>query len=91
MQADVHDAAGPGAFRVQHLQLLDQDVAHLIGGMPATHDQGEIIDLVRIRHGDDRPVGRAQQVGLVVVHQVAIKTAAVLGQDVSRLQRAPQG
>src|SRR3546814_2070463 len=74
MQADVHDPATGRPFRIEDVEFLDQRLRELVGGEILARDEGEVVDLVRIGGRDDRPVRGAQQIGLIVVHDVAVRS-----------------
>ena len=46
MQPHVHHAGLLRAFRVKHVEFLDQHVAEFVGRMTAPGEQGEVVDFV---------------------------------------------
>jgi hypothetical protein len=90
VQPDIHDPPALRAFRIEHVELLDQRVAKLVGGVILAGDEGEVVDFVRIGRRDDRAVGGADQIGLIVVHNVAVKGAAIFRENIGGLRRRTQ-
>ena len=90
MQPHVHHARLRRAFPVQFVELVDQDVAELVGRVAAPGEDREVVDFIGVRGGNDVAVRGPDQIRLIVVHEVAVEQQPGLGQDPRRGLRAAQ-
>ena len=88
VQADVHDAPGRRAFGVELIEAKLEHVDAVAGGEAAAREHVEVVDVVRVRHADDRTVDGVDQVGLVVVEIIAVGDEAELLQERRRVHGA---
>ena len=73
------------------MELIEAKLEHLdavAGRRAAAREHVEVVDVVGVRHADDRPVDGVDQIGLVVVEVVAIGDEAELLEERRRVQRA---
>ena len=86
MDGDRHHPAGLRAFAVEHVELPADHVAKLVGRAVLALEHRLVVDLLRIRHGDEPPpVLERHHIGLIVIDPVADIFAALRRQQVERV------
>ena len=85
MHRQRHHARILRALGVEPIELVLAALEPLRGGVMLDDHHGDVVELERIRHGDDRSRGGADLVGLVVVHPVGDVLDPLGGQMIQRL------
>ena len=85
MHGEGHHPRVLGAFRVEAVELVLDPLQPFGRGVVLDHHHGNVVELDRVRHGDETARGGADLVGLIVVDPVGDVLDALGGQMVERL------
>src|SRR2546427_12943348 len=66
VQADVHDPPAACAFGVKLIETEPEHIDAVASRTARAGERVEVVDVVRIRHADDRPMDGIDQIGLMV-------------------------